>query len=87
LLFSLFADKVERKWQIVAGASLTATMGLLFVIQTGAAGWIACSLLITLGSNLNAYGTHTYRSELFPTNLRARGIGFVYSLDRLTARV
>jgi len=85
LLFSLFADKVERKWQIVAGASLTATMGLLFVIQTGAAGWIACSLLITLGSNLNAYGTHTYRSELFPTNLRARGIGFVYSLDRLTA--
>jgi putative MFS transporter len=84
-VFSFFADKIERKWQILAGAGLAAVAGLAFVAQTGAAGWIVCSLLITLGTNLTSYGTHTYRSELFPTSLRARGIGFVYSIDRLTA--
>ena len=36
-----------------------------------------------MGNNLTAYGTHTYRSELFPTGVRARGIGLVYSIDRL----
>lgn len=84
-LFSFFADKVERKWQVLTGAAVTAAAGLLFVAQTGVVGWIACSLVITLGNNLTSYGTHTYRSELFPTRVRARGIGFVYSIDRLTA--
>ena len=28
---------------------------------------------------------HTYRSELFPTRVRGRAIGFVYSIDRLVA--
>ena len=84
-LFSFFADRVERKWQVLIGAGVTAAAGLLFVAQTGVVGWIVCSLVITLGNNLTSYGTHTYRSELFPTSLRARGIGFVYSIDRLTA--
>jgi MFS transporter, putative metabolite:H+ symporter len=84
-LFSFFADRVERKWQVLTGAGVTAAAGLLFVGQTGVVGWIVCSLVITLGNNLTSYGTHTYRSELFPTSLRARGIGFVYSIDRLTA--
>jgi MFS transporter, putative metabolite:H+ symporter len=64
---------------------MTAAAGLLFVAQTEVAGWIACSLVITMGANLTSYGTHTYRSELFPTSVRARGIGLVYSIDRLTA--
>jgi putative MFS transporter len=84
-LFSFFADRIERKWQIIAGSSLVMVAGLLFAAQTAMAGWIICGLLVTVGSNLTAYGTHTYRSELFPTSVRARGIGFVYSIDRLTA--
>jgi len=84
-VFSFFADQVERKWQVIAGAGITAAAGLAFVGQTQVAGWIICSLLITVGNNLTAYATHTYRSELFPTSLRARGIGFVYSIDRLVA--
>ena len=83
--FSFFADRFERKWQVLAGAGVTATAGLLFVAQSGVVGWITCSLIITLGNNLTSYGTHTYRSELFPTSVRARGIGFVYSIDRLAA--
>jgi putative MFS transporter len=85
LLFSFFADRFERKWQIFAGAGVTAVAGLLFVTQAGPAGWIACGLVIALGSILSGYSTHTYRSELFPTSLRARGIGLVYSIDRLVA--
>jgi putative MFS transporter len=28
---------------------------------------------------------HTYQSELFPTEIRARAVGFVYSFSRLSA--
>jgi putative MFS transporter len=84
-LFSFFADRFERKSQILAGAAVTAVAGLLFVAQTRPTGWIACGLVVTLGSLLSGYSTHTYRSELFPTSLRARGIGLVYSIDRLVA--
>jgi MFS transporter, putative metabolite:H+ symporter len=85
LFFSLIADRMERKWQIVAGAALTAAAGLLFARQTAVAGWIVFGLLVTIGNNLSSFGTHTYRSELFPTGLRARAIGVIYSMDRLTA--
>jgi putative MFS transporter len=85
LFFSLIADRIERKWQIVAGAALTAAAGLFFVQQTAVTGWIVFGLLVTIGNNLSSFGTHTYRSELFPTSLRARAIGMIYSVDRLTA--
>ncbi len=85
LFFSLIADRTERKWQIVAGTALTAAAGLLFARQTEVAGWILFGLLITVGSNLASYATHTYRSELFPTSVRGRAIGVIYSVDRLTA--
>jgi putative MFS transporter len=84
-LFSFFADRFERKSQILVGAGVTAVAGLLFVAQTGAAGWIACGLIVALGNLLSGYSSHTYRSELFPTSVRARGIGLVYSIDRLVA--
>ena len=85
LLFSLFADRIERKWQIVIGAAITAIAGLAFVAQRAALGWIVCGLVISIAANLLSYGLHTYRSELFPTRLRGRAIGLVYSVDRLSA--
>ena len=85
LLFSLFADRTERKWQIVAGAGITAVAGLAFVAQRAPLGWIVCGVVISVAANLLSYGLHTYRSELFPTRLRGRGIGLVYSVDRLSA--
>ena len=85
LMFSLFADRLERKWQIVSGAAITAVAGLAFVAQRAALGWIVCGLVISIAANLLSYGLHTYRSELFPTRLRGRAIGLVYSVDRLSA--
>jgi putative MFS transporter len=34
--------------------------------------------------NLMSYGYHAYQSELFPTDVRARAIGIVYSFSRLS---
>jgi putative MFS transporter len=31
-----------------------------------------------------SYGLHNYQAELYPTRIRARGVGFVYSWSRLS---
>ena len=85
LLISRWADVYERKTQLIAGALLTTVAGLAFAFQHQAIGWLVTGLLVTIGNNISSYAAHTYRSELFPTGLRARAIGFVYSLDRLAA--
>lgn len=84
-VFSFFADRFERKWQNVAGAAMVAACGLIFAGQTAFAGWIFFGVLITIGNNLASYSMHTYRAELFPTGVRARAVGLVYSADRLAA--
>jgi putative MFS transporter len=40
---------------------------------------------LTLASNIMSYSYHAYQSELFPTNIRAGAVGFVYSWSRLSA--
>jgi putative MFS transporter len=84
LLFLLFADKVERKWQICAAATGTAVFGLLFSQQTSALLLIVCGVMITGSNNLLSYAYHAYQAELFPTRVRARAVGFVYSFSRLS---
>lgn len=84
LLCTLFADRFERKWQIVAAAIGTATFGLLFSLQSATAALISLGMLITLSNNLLSYAFHAYQAELFPTRIRARAIGFVYSWSRLS---
>ena len=85
LVFSRWADAFERKTQLICGSLITMAAGLAFAVQGSAAGWLATGLLLTVGNNLSSYAAHTYRSELFPSGLRARAIGLVYSIDRLTA--
>jgi putative MFS transporter len=84
LLCMLIADRSERKWQIVSAAIGTASFGLLFAQQTGTAWLIGFGMLITLSNNLLSYSLHAYQAELFPTRIRARAIGFVYSWSRLS---
>ncbi len=83
LLFMLFADKVERKWQIVAGTLASAIFGVMLGQQTGSVGIVVFGLAVTVSNLLVAYGTHTYQSELFPSIMRAKAVGFVYSWGRL----
>lgn len=84
LLCTLFADRFERKWQIVAAAVGTASFGLLFSLQSATAWLISLGMLITLSNNLLSYSFHAYQAELYPTRIRARAIGFVYSWSRLS---
>lgn len=84
LLCMLFADRFERKWQVVAAAIGTATFGLLFARMTGRSEFILLGMLITLSNNLLSYSFHAYQAELYPTRIRARAIGFVYSWSRLS---
>jgi putative MFS transporter len=41
--------------------------------------------MLTLASEMNSTAVHTYRAELFPTRIRAKAIGFIYSFSRLSS--
>ena len=82
LVGQLVADKWERKWQVVWTALMMAAFGLLFAAQSGAFGVILFGILITLSSNWFSFSYHAYQSELYPTRIRARAVGFVYSWSR-----
>jgi putative MFS transporter len=82
LVGQLVADKFERKWQVVGSAMLMAAFGLLFAQQSTAFGVIFFGTLMTLASNWFSFAYHAYQSELYPTRIRARAIGFVYSWSR-----
>ncbi len=84
LLFSLFANRFELKWQTVAAALGTACFGLAFTATHAPWEIIALGIAITLSNNLLSFSYHAYQAEVFPTQIRARGIGFVYSFSRLS---
>ena len=79
------ADRFERKWQICAAATCVGLFGLAFSQASAPAMIIALGLLITLSSNWMSFSFHNYQAELFPTRIRARAVGFVYSWSRLSA--
>jgi MFS transporter, putative metabolite:H+ symporter len=84
LLFLLFADRLERKTQLVVACIAMALFGIAFGHQTGGTAIIVLGALITLSGALLSYAGHAYQAELFPTDVRGRAIGFVYSFSRLS---
>ena len=85
LIGTLIADKMERKWQVCGGAIGIGVFGMLFAHATGATLLIVLGVLVTLCNNWMSFSFHNYQSELFPTRIRSRAIGFVYSWSRLSA--
>jgi MFS transporter, putative metabolite:H+ symporter len=85
MLASLIADRVERKWMIVAAAGAIAVFGMLFSQMADAGALIFCGVMLTMSSNIMSMGFHTYQAELYPTRIRAVAVGFVYSFSRLSA--
>jgi MFS transporter, putative metabolite:H+ symporter len=79
------SDKLERKWSIVATALAIAAFGLGFGFWSLPMLIVASGALVTLFSNWFSALLHAYQSELFPTRLRATGVGFTYSWSRLSA--
>jgi len=88
LAFFWIADRCERKWLVAAGALLAASFGLVMARMTPQSNVVvftAVGACVALGNSLMSLAYHTYQSELFPTSIRAWGIGFVYSFSRLSA--
>jgi MFS transporter, putative metabolite:H+ symporter len=79
------ADRMERKWQLVAAAALVSIFMYLFAIQQSAWLVIVLGVLVTLSNNWISFVFHGYQAELYPTRIRARAIGFVYSWSRVSA--
>jgi putative MFS transporter len=84
LLAMSFADKIERKWQLVGAAVCIGVFGLLFSQQSTMPLLILFGVLITLSNNVLSYSFHSYQTELFPTRVRARAVGFTYAFSRIS---
>lgn len=85
LIAMLFADRIERKWLIAGAAGGMAVLGVLFSQQRHPAALLALGFLMTLAATCMTFSYRTYQAELFPTDIRARAIGLVYSASRISA--
>jgi putative MFS transporter len=85
LIASATADRLERKWTIVVLSLLIAAFGLGFALWRSPAMIIVSGGLVTLCANWFSAVFHSYQTELFPTRIRATGVGFTYSWSRISA--
>jgi putative MFS transporter len=84
LLGFFLGDRFERKWIIVAAAGAILVCGLIFGQALGSALIVTMGVGLTLAANIMSFSFHAYQQELFPTGIRARAAGFVYSWSRLS---
>ena len=66
-------------------AILVAAFGLGFAGAATPVMVVAFGALLTLSNYWFSAAFHAYQAELFPTRLRATGVGFTYSWSRLSA--
>ncbi|HXR94298.1 MAG TPA: MFS transporter [Rhizomicrobium sp.] len=85
LLAYAIADRMERKWQIVTAGAISGICIFLFARQDVAMLVILFGAGVTLANNWLSFALHGYQAELFPTRIRARAVGFVYSWSRVSA--
>jgi putative MFS transporter len=85
LLAASFADRLERKWIICGAAAAIALFGMAFSQFAEPALLILCGVLITASNMTMSYAYHAYQTEVFPTSIRARASGLVYSMSRVSA--
>ncbi|MAB98452.1 MAG: MFS transporter [Pseudomonadaceae bacterium] len=87
LLALLFADRIERKWQLLAAGSMMIVGGILFTDMRSMLSIILVGSMITIGATIVPMVVHTYQAELYPTRNRALATGFVVAVGRLGAGV
>jgi putative MFS transporter len=85
LLAASFADRFERKWIICGAALAISVFGMAFSQLREPALLIASGVLITAANMTMSYAYHAYQTEVFPTAIRARAAGLVYSMSRVSA--
>ena len=80
-----FAERVQRKWQLVGCAAVVAVAGVLFGMAREPVAILLCGAAVTIANNWLIGIFHTYQAELYPTRIRARAVGFVFSWSRLSS--
>jgi putative MFS transporter len=85
LLAASFADRFERKWIICGAAVAISVFGMAFSQLAEPVLLILCGVLITAANMTMSYAYHAYQTEVFPTTIRARASGLVYSMSRVSA--
>ncbi len=84
LLIMSFADKIERKWHSCLACLAIALFGIWFANVDTSWALIALGACLAMSAQWLSFGLHNYQAELYPTRIRARGVGFVYSWSRLS---
>jgi putative MFS transporter len=85
LLAASFADRLERKWIICGACVAIIVFGMAFSQFTEPALLIVSGVLLTAANMTMSYAYHAYQTEVFPTAIRARASGLVYSMSRISA--
>jgi MFS transporter, putative metabolite:H+ symporter len=85
LLAASFADRFERKWIICGACVAIILFGIGFSQFTSPALLILSGVLLTAANMTMSYAYHAYQTEVFPTAIRARASGLVYSMSRVSA--
>lgn len=85
LIGTWFADRAERKTQICAALVVMGVVIAIFSQVSEPSILIVLGVVFTLASNIMSYAYHGYQAELYPTRVRARAVGFVYSWSRIAA--
>jgi putative MFS transporter len=78
---------MERKWQIVCAGLSVGLFITLFALGVSPVWVIIFGVMVTLSNNWISFVFHGYQAEQYPTRIRARGVGFVYSWSRISAAV
>ena len=79
------AERIERKWQLVGCAIVVAGAGVLFGMVSEPVLILLCGGAVTIANNWLIGIFHSYQAELYPTRIRARAVGFVFSWSRLSS--
>ncbi|MDS0862721.1 MFS transporter [Burkholderia pseudomultivorans] len=87
ILVALLADRFERKHQIIVIGLVAIVLGVVFAHSVSPIGWISTGIGLTFANAALSFHGHAYQSEIFPTSIRARAVGFVYSFTRLSAAI
>ena len=81
----LTSDRFQRKHLIAIVAIAIAASGTIFSFMRIPFFIILLGIIITLLNNWFSTLFHSYQAELYPTRIRATGVGFTYSWSRLSS--
>jgi MFS transporter, putative metabolite:H+ symporter len=79
------AERFQRKWQLVACAAVVACAGVMFGMVREPALILIFGSAVTIANNWLIGIFHSYQAELYPTRIRARAVGFVFSWSRVSS--